>query len=164
MKGYRVLWILVVMLLAGCNQYICYDGTYVEDPYSCFNHGGLSYYKVASPRAKTSTPTYQGNWNISLKTTSNTCPGIPKTISRKAVISQRSNSLTASIAGSGRYASRLVGRRARFSGTDSNICNVTYDITTDFSNTTRGTLNGTIKASCFSFFNCSVSFIGTVSR
>lgn len=164
-------WIVsIVLALSACNQYRCYDGTYVEDAYNCFNHGGLSYYKAYLPRAisKPSTSAtalnVAGTWDVHAKRTSGSCLGVPSSIKQPVVLSQNGNSVTTSIPGIGRYRGRLSGKNVKTSGKDVSLCSITFNSDMNFQSASSLTVTGSVQALCFGGYRCSMNFSGTAKK
>ena len=160
---------LLATFLTGCAQYRCNDGTYVEDPYLCFNHGGIGYYSTSMFRTKTkSSKILTGTWNVNGDLKSNSCPTLNNKISTPVRITQLSNGVISirSLAGYGSATTKLRKNRALFSVRRNSILfNLQGIVNVSFaSNNNSATLSATGTAQFLGGKTCDLSLRSTAKK
>lgn len=157
----RFIWLSLLLALAGCNQYMCYDGTYVEDPYYCYSRGGLSYFYKARGENLSS---YAGDWVVTLSRVSGNCPGVPARLTKVVPISQNQNRLSARAPGFGTLRGTLRNKKVRLSASQSFPCNASGYADVSFSSTSKGSVVASADVKCGQLYQCSATYSGSAIK
>jgi hypothetical protein len=162
--------ICLILCISGCAQYRCYDGTYVEDAYNCFNHGGLSYYSnYSNSRFKRANKnSIAGIWNFTGEMKSNSCGWLNQNLTSKFTISQiRANTLSLRAKGLGTIRSTKYRKRnANFNFSRNLLLYKTNgNININFSrNNSSASINGTGNFSVLGSETCDISFSSKATK
>lgn len=152
--------IFITALLSGCNQYVCYDGTYVEDPYYCYNHGGYSLFRL-----KARPSSYAGQWIVTLARSAGECPGVPDALISTIGLSQNQQKITARVAGViGALRGSLRNKKAHLSIYQSQPCVVTGSADLTFTSNSHAVVFGSANVDCGLIYQCAATYRGTAAK